>query len=63
MRAQTQALDDIRAMQLAEAHVSRERVIAEAEKIVGKIEFSHCVNDTAALQNLRNRMIELILEA
>ena len=61
LRAMKQALDDIRVMKLAEQRCGKETVVAEAEKIAGKIDFAHCINDVATMQALRDRMTDLVL--
>ena len=61
LRAMKQALDDIRVMKLAEQRCGKEAVVAEAEKIAGKIDFAHCINDVATMQALRDRMTDLVL--
>lgn len=61
LRAMKQAFDDIRVMKLAEQRCGKETVVAEAEKIAGKIDFAHCINDVATMQALRDRMTDLVL--
>ena len=48
-------------MKLAEQRCGKEAVVAEAEKIAGKIDFAHCINDVATMQALRDRMTDLVL--
>ena len=60
LRAMKQAFDDIRVMKLAEECCGKETVVAEMEKITGKIDFAHSVNDVATMQRLRDRMIDLV---
>lgn len=63
LRAQKQALDDIRVLQLAERYCGRETVIAELEQLTGPIDFRHCINDSMTFHRLRERMMDLILAA
>lgn len=63
LRAQKQALDDIRVLQLAERFCGREVVVSELEQLTGPVDFTHCINDSTIFHLLRDRMIDLILAA
>ncbi len=58
-----QGLEDIRVMQLCEKYYGKDKVVAEMEKIVGPIVFEKCVDDTATMTALRDRLDEMIIEA
>ena len=61
LRAFKAAIDDIRVMKLAESLYDKETVVAEMEKLVGSIDFMHCVNDASLMQKLRDRLDDIIL--
>ena len=48
-------------MKLAESLYDKETVVAEMEKLVGSIDFMHCVNDASLMQKLRDRLDDMIL--
>lgn len=58
-----QAFDDIRVMKLCESYYGKERVVQEIEAIAGTVEFDHCVEDSATMQRIRDRLDDLIVEA
>ena len=61
LRAFKQGMDDIRVMALAASFYGHAAVVAEIEKIVGEIDFAHCVNDANVMQNMRDRLDEMIV--
>jgi len=58
-----QGLEDIRVMKLCEQYYGRDAVMAEIEKVVGKVTFDKCVDDTATMTALRDRMDDMIIKA
>lgn len=58
-----QGMEDIRVLRLCEKYYGKETVIAEMEKIMGKIAFDKCVDDTATMTALRDRLDDMIIEA
>lgn len=59
-----EALQDARAMRLAEEKYGKERVVAEIEKIFGKeLRFDTCATDSATMLVIRERINEMIKEA
>lgn len=57
-----EAIDDLRAMMLAESLVGREAVVAALEELTGEIVFSRCVCDSAAMLAIRERINAIIAE-
>ena len=62
LMATRQAFDDIRLFRLCESFYDKEFVVAEIEKIIGKIDFFNCVNDVEIMQKIRDRIDDLIIE-
>ena len=59
-----EALEDMRAMKLAESFYGKERVIAEMEAVFGReIRFAHCARSSDMMLAIRARVDELIAEA
>ena len=59
-----EALQDARAMKLAEKAYGKERVVAEIEKIFGKeLRFDTCATDSATMLAIREKINEMIKEA
>jgi hypothetical protein len=59
-----EALEDCRAMKLAESFYGKERVIAEMEAVFGKeIKFSRCARSSDMMLAIRAKVDELIAEA
>ena len=58
-----QAFDDIRIMKLCESFYGKERVVQEIEAITGPVEFCRCVEDSATMLRMRERLDALILAA
>jgi hypothetical protein len=57
----TEALQDIRAMQLAEQIVGKEAVVAEIERIFGgEVRFDKCAKDARTVSMIRARINEII---
>lgn len=57
------AMDDIRVMKLCESYYSHDTVVNEIEKITGTIEFDECIEDSATMLKVRERLNEMILKA
>lgn len=62
IRAFRQGMDDIRVMKLAEVYCGKAAVVEAIEKIAGKIDFNHCVNDTAVMQKIRDTVTDMIVD-
>lgn len=61
-RAFKQGVDDIRVMKLAETFYEKKAIIDTIEKIAGNIDFKHCINDAAKMQQIRTALEEMIIE-
>lgn len=57
-----EAIDDLRAMKLAETLAGREAVMTAVEDITGEVVFSRCVCDTATMLAIRERVNGIIEE-
>lgn len=57
------ALQDIRAMKLAEQYYGKDAVIAAAEEILGEIKFSKCATDADSILSMRQKINEMIAKA
>lgn len=58
-----QGLDDIRALKLCEKYYKKDYTIAELEKNCGEIDFDKCINDSAIMMAIREKIDELIIRA
>ncbi len=58
-----EAIDDLRAMRLAESLVGRKTVLAAIEELTGEIVFSRCVCDSERMLAVRERVNRLIAAA
>lgn len=58
-----EALQDRRAMELAEGYYGKERVVAEMEKVIGEIKFSKCPGKSEEMLAVRERVNEMIAGA
>lgn len=58
-----EALEDARAMKLAESFYGKERVVAEMEAIFGEIKFSRCAKSADMMLAVRARIDDMIAEA
>jgi len=59
-----EALQDVRAMKLAEQYYGKEKVVAELEQLFGEeIRFDRCAHEAATLIRIRERINEMIKEA
>ncbi len=58
-----QGLEDIRVLQLCEQYYGKDTVVREMEAIMGTITFQNCVDDTATMTALRDRMDDMIQAA
>ncbi len=61
--ARKQAYDDIAILKLCESYYGKERVVSEIEAIYGEVTFMKCIEDSAQMQKIRDRIIDLIVEA
>ena len=60
----TEALQDLRAMQLCESYYSKEEVVCELEKILGcEIRFDRCAKSAKTVHAMRERINEMIDKA
>ena len=59
-----EALQDVRAMKLAEQYYGKDAVVAEIEALFGKeLRFDRCAHDAATMLRIRERINEMIKEA
>ena len=57
-----EAIDDLRAMELAGSLAGRDAVIAAIEELTGEVVFSRCVCDSAAMLAIRERINSIIAD-
>ena len=58
-----EALQDVRAMKLAETYYGKDAVVAALEEILGEIKFSRCATDAKTILSMRERINEMIAKA
>ncbi len=58
-----EALQDVRAMKLAEEYYGKDAVVAALEEILGEIKFSRCATDAKTILSMRERINEMIAAA
>ena len=58
-----EALQDVRAMKLAETYYGKDAVVAALEEILGEIKFSRCATDAKTILSMRERINEMIAAA
>ncbi len=58
-----EALQDVRAMKLAEEYYGKDAVVAALEEILGEIKFSRCATDAKTILSMRERINEMIAKA
>ena len=55
-----EALQDVRAMKLAESYYGKDAVVAALEEILGEIKFSRCATDAATILSMREKINDMI---
>ena len=58
-----EALQDVRAMKLAESYYGKDAVVAALEEILGEIKFSRCATDAATILSMREKINDMIAAA
>ena len=58
-----EALQDVRAMKLAEEYYGKDTVVAALEEILGEIKFSRCATDAKTILSMRERINDMIAQA
>ena len=58
-----EALQDVRAMKLAETYYGKDAVVAALEEILGEIKFSRCATDAKTILSMRERINDMIAAA
>ena len=58
-----EALEDVRAMKLAESYYGKEQVVAEMEKIFGEIRFDRCARSADEVLAVRAKIDDMIAKA
>ena len=58
-----EALEDVRAMKLAESYYGKDAVIAEMEKIIGEIRFDNCPKSADVMLAVRAKVDDMIARA
>ena len=58
-----EALQDVRAMKLAEKYYGKEAVVTALEEILGEIKFSRCATDAKTILTMREKINEMIAAA
>ena len=58
-----EALQDVRAMKLAESYYGKDAVVAALEEILGEIKFSRCATDAATILSMREKINDMITAA
>lgn len=58
-----EALQDVRAMKLAEEYYGKDAVVAALEEILGEIKFSRCATDAATILSMREKINNMIAAA
>ena len=58
-----EALQDVRAMKVAEAYYGKDAVVAAMEEILGEIKFSKCATDAETILKMREKINDMIAAA
>ena len=58
-----EALQDVRAMKLAETYYGKDAVVAALEEILGEIKFSKCATNAATILSMREKINDMIAKA
>ena len=58
-----EALQDVRAMKLAESYYGKDAVVAALEEILGEIKFSRCATDAVTILSMREKINDMIAAA
>lgn len=58
-----EALQDVRAMKLAEEYYGKDAVVAALEEILGEIKFSRCATDAKTILSMREKINDMIAAA
>ena len=58
-----EALQDVRAMKLAETYYGKDAVVAVLEEILGEIKFSKCATNAATILSMREKINDMIAKA